>query len=465
MKITFHGAARTITGSKHLLTIDNGTQILLDCGLFQGCGGETDSLNADFGFDPSAVSLVILSHAHIDHSGLLPKLVKEGFNGKILSTPATRDLTQILLYDSAEIQKYAAHLTSKKGKQVFEIESLFTTEDVDFTLSLFETLECGEWVKISDGVELQFTNAGHLAGSAVVNLRIEENKKTIRLAYSGDIGRYRSVLLAPPQDFPQADYIILESTYGNKYHDINYNSVDTLLKAITDTCIRKKGKLVIPAFSVGRTQELLYTLNQLELEKRLPPLNYFVDSPLSLKATEVIKKYVHNFNDRMQKVLEVDDDPFLFEGLKHIESVEDSVRLTEFEEPCVIISASGMAEGGRVRHHIHACVEDQAHTILMAGYCGKQSLSGQLLDGAKTITLFGDECKVSARVDKVEGMSAHGDQDDLLRFMSCQESSQVKQVFLVHGEYNVSEELGEKLKRKGFARVSIPGMHQQITLD
>jgi metallo-beta-lactamase family protein len=466
MKISFHGGARTVTGSKHLITLNNGTKILLDCGLFQGCGADTDTLNASFGFAPAEISFVILSHAHIDHSGLLPKLVKEGFTGKIYCTPATRDLTEILLYDSAELQTYAAMQFAKKGNGNGKAEEpLYTMENVDDTLLLFETVERDEWFAPSKDVRVLLTNAGHLAGSAVVNIAIIENGKETTIAYSGDVGRYRSVLLAPPAEFPQADYIILESTYGNKHHDISFSPVETLLKWINKTCIRQKGKLVIPAFSVGRTQEILYTLNQLELEKRLPPLRYFVDSPLSLKATTVIKQYVHHFNDRMQKVLEVDDDPFAFEGLKHIETVEDSIRLTEFKEPCVIISASGTADGGRVRHHIHTCLGEPIHTILLAGYCSNQSLGGRLLNGSKTITLFGDECSVAANVDKMEGMSAHADSDDLLKFMGCQDPGKVKGVFLVHGEYLVQQAFAEKLERKGFPRVNMPDMHAEYALN
>jgi metallo-beta-lactamase family protein len=465
MTLSFHGAARTVTGSKHLLALQNGTNILLDCGLFQGLGVETDDLNADFGFDAASISFVILSHAHIDHSGLLPKLVKEGFTGKIYATPATKELTEILLHDSAEIQTYEAVQNGRKGVATVETAApLYTVEDADNAIALFETVERDEWFSPTEDVKVLLTNAGHLAGSAVVNLVITENGKETRICYSGDVGRFRSILLAPPAEFPQADYIILESTYGNKLHNIKFNAVDMLHKWIVDTCVKKQGKLLIPAFSVGRTQELLYTLNQLGLEKRLPPIKYFVDSPLSHKATEVIKKYVHHFNDRMQKVLEIDDDPFDFEGLAHVDSVEDSIKLTEYTEPCVIISASGTADAGRVRHHLHTSLQNNFNTVLMSGYCSPSTTGGRLLSGIKKIELYGDECNINADINKLDGLSAHGDVDDLLRFVSCQNVDEVKEIFLVHGEYSVQEEFSAKLHRKGFPLITVPSMHRTVEL-
>ena len=287
MTISFHGAARTVTGSKHLLTLNNGTKILFDCGLFQGMGQKTAELNEQFGFDPASVNYVILSHAHIDHSGLIPRLVKDGFKGKIFCTQATCELTEILLYDSAEIQTYDTTLQNKIRSQynLDPYEPLYTADDVKECMPLFETIQYDTPITITDGVEAIFTNAGHLIGSACILLNVTEDNRKVTIAFSGDVGRYRSTLLQAPSTFDQADYIIMESTYGNSMHELGLNSIDPLLKCIKRTCIEKQGKLIIPAFSVGRTQEVLFALNQLELEKRLPPLPYFVDSPLSKKAT------------------------------------------------------------------------------------------------------------------------------------------------------------------------------------
>lgn len=466
MKLAFHGAAQTVTGSKHLLTLENDTRILLDCGLFQGMGKQTDELNERFGFRPDTINCVILSHAHIDHTGLLPKLVKEGFNGPIWCTPATRDLTEILLYDSAEIQEYEADWINKKRRAQDKplYEPLYTTDDVATTLQLMQTIGYNEWFGVADDVEVLFTNTGHLVGSAAINMRIKERGKETTLCFSGDVGRYRSVLLQPPAAFPQADYLILESTYGNSFHDVTAGHVDDLQRWIKNTCTRKGGKLVIPAFSVGRTQEILYALNQLSLEKRLPEIKVYVDSPLSLKATEAIKQYTGDFNERLQQVLQIDDDPFHFEGLNYIETVEDSRKLVDLEEPCVIISASGTADAGRVRHHIGGCVANEKHTVLMAGYCGAQSLGGQLLSGAKEVEIFGEATPVSVEVGKLASLSAHGDADDLLRFLGCQDAAKTRKVFLVHGEHEVQLAFAERLQRKGFEQVVIPGHHEEVEL-
>jgi metallo-beta-lactamase family protein len=310
-----------------------------------------------------------------------------------------------------------------------------------------------------------FSNAGHLVGAAAIHLKVNEDGKETGITFSGDVGRSRHLLLQSPAEFPQADHIILESTYGDRHHDISFNNIETLLTWVKKTCIDKKGKLIIPAFSVGRTQEVLYTFNQLELEKRLPELNYYVDSPLSMKATETIKKYTDNFNDHLQEILKIDDDPFVFKGLKYIETVEDSKRLTQYNEPCVIISASGTADAGRVRHHISSCIGGQNHTILLVGYCGVESLGGRLISGAKEVELFGDACAVVAEVGQMGGMSAHGDCDDLCNFINCQDAEKVKTVFLVHGEYTVQQALAARLERKGFKKTEVPVQHQQFELD
>ncbi|MDB5249377.1 MAG: metallo-beta-lactamase [Segetibacter sp.] len=466
MKLSFHGAARTVTGTKHLLTLDNGKKYLLDCGMFQGMGAETDGLNKEFGFDPKEITCLFLSHAHIDHSGLIPKLVKEGFSGKIYCTAATKDLTEILLTDSAEIQTYdAAYINKTTSNAVDTVNPLYTIEDVATTATFFEIVQYGEWIKVDEDVEVLYTNAGHLIGSAAIHLKVTENGKTTSITFSGDVGRYRTALLQSPAEFPQADYIILESTYGDKMHDIASNTIDNLHKWIKRTCVDKGGKLIIPAFSVGRTQEILYSLNQLELENRLPELNYFVDSPLSAKATAVIKSYTDEYNSHLQNILKIDEDPFQFKGLKHVETVEESKQLTESKEPCVIISASGTADAGRVKHHIFSCVDEEPHAILMSGYCAASSLGGKLLNGANKVEIYGDSFPVLAEIGQLKSLSAHGDQDDLCRFVGCQEAEKVKTVFLVHGEYLVQQELSARLSRKGFEKVEMPSMHQEFVLE
>ncbi|MBD0279376.1 MAG: MBL fold metallo-hydrolase, partial [Flavisolibacter sp.] len=423
-------------------------------------------LNSRFGFKPESLSFVILSHAHIDHTGLLPKLVKEGFTGPIHATPATKDLTEILLYDSAEIQTYETEAINKKrkGSNLPLYEPLYTAGDVAETMKLFQTIDYDTWFAPTAESSFIYTNTGHLIGSAAVTLKIKEKGKEVTISFSGDVGRYGSVLLQPPAPFPQADYLILESTYGDTRHDLSFNVVKTLRQWIEKTCVERKGKLVIPAFSVGRTQEVLYELNQLSLEKRLPEVPYFIDSPLSLKATETVKKYTDLFNERLQQVLRIDNDPFHFPGLKYVESVEDSQRLVNYSEPCVVISASGTADAGRVRHHINSCITSDKNSILFVGYCGEQSLGGQLLNGASEVELFETPCAVVADIGKMSGMSAHGDCDELCRFVGCQDPAKVKKVFLVHGEYNVQKELAARLERKEFSAIEIPSPHQEYEL-
>ena len=466
MKIAFHGAARTVTGSKHLITLKNGKKILLDCGMFQGMGHETAELNSNFGFEASQVSYVILSHAHIDHSGLLPKLIKEGYNGKVYATPATKDLASVLMEDSAGIQESDVKFENKKRSLLGlpYLKPLYTTEDALIAAERFVTVDYDTWHNIDEQISFCYTDAGHIIGSAAVHLRIKENDKTVTLTFSGDVGRYRDIILKSPAEFPQADFIIIESTYGNSLHDEHRQSSDVLLKWIEDTCLKKKGKLIIPAFSVGRTQEILYALNQLELENRLPQLEYFVDSPLSTKATQIIKSYPNYFNARIQKILLSDSDPFDFKGLKFIKTVDESKMLNYYKNPCVIISASGMAEAGRVKHHISNNIENSRNTILLTGYCEPNSLGGRLMKRPKEVTIFGQHHEVNAEIAEMRSMSAHGDYDDLCQFLACQDAKKVRKLFIVHGEYEVQQDFKQKLMRKGFSDVEIPSLHQEIGL-
>ena len=466
MKIAFHGAARTVTGSKHLITLTNGRKVLLDCGMFQGMGRETNALNRHFGFDPLTVDAMILSHAHIDHSGLIPKLTKEGFKGRIFCTPATKELTSVLLEDSAEIQeddiKYENKRRAAEGQPY--LIPLYTIEDAKNAQQQFATVEYNQWFDVIEDVQAMFTDAGHIIGSACVHLRITENGVIRTISFSADVGRYRDMILKSPQTFPQAEYILIESTYGNSLHEEHVTTADQVLQWIEKSCLVKKGKLIMPAFSVGRTQEILYSLNQLELENRLPDLEYFVDSPLSIKATEIIKKYSGYFNRRIQQVLQTDSDPFNFKGLKYVRTVDQSKLLNFKNEPCVIISASGMAEAGRVKHHISNNIENSRNTILLTGYCEPNSLGGRLMAGAKEVGIFGVRHEVNAEVASIRSMSAHGDYEDLSQWLACQDPKKVKKLFLVHGEYDVQQDFRSRLLRKGFDDVEIPERHFEIGL-
>jgi metallo-beta-lactamase family protein len=467
MKIIFNGAARMVTGSKHLIELDNGKHVLLDCGMFQGHPREADELNRKWGFEPAQVDYLILSHAHIDHCGLIPKLVKDGYKGKIYCTPATLDLTRILLYDSAGIQAGDARYLNKKLLKQHKplIEPLYTEDDVDTALTQFIEVDYNQPHHITDDIELLYTDAGHIIGSAVVNLKIKDaTGKTIRITFTGDVGRYGDDIIRSPDVFPQADVIICESTYGDKLHEPGALSAQKLLDIIIDTCVHKRGNLIIPAFSVGRTQEIVYALNRLDIKHQLPDIDFFVDSPLSLEATAVTKEHKECFNKTLLEYMQIDPAPFDFPNLHYIKDVEESKALAQRTKPCVIISASGMADAGRVKHHIAHNIGDSRNTILMVGYCEPSSLGARLTRGVKDVTIHGEPYEVLAEIKQLKSFSAHGDYEDLCQFLSCQDASQVTHLFLVHGEYDVQQVFKSKLAKKGFSKIWILELYEEIAI-
>ncbi|MDR3219694.1 MAG: MBL fold metallo-hydrolase [Dysgonamonadaceae bacterium] len=466
MKIAFHGAAGTVTGSKHLLTLNNGKKILLDCGMFQGMGKKTDTLNREWGFAPQDVDFVLISHAHVDHTGLLPKLVKDGFRGRIYATPATIDIIKVLLLDSAVIQKQDILFLNKQRREEGRglLEPLYSEEDVFRTFDYLTPVHYHQAFQLNEQVTLQFFDVGHIVGSATIFLTITENGKITTLAFSGDVGRYGDPILHSPQVFPHADYLILESTYGNKLHDRIETYADDLLKNIRETCIHKKGKLIIPAFSVGRTQELLYALNDLYLDDKLPQVDYYVDSPMSTKVTEIVKLHPECFNRSVQKLMRIDSDPFDFKGLRYITDKRDSQALNINHKPAVIISASGMAEAGRVKHHIANSIENWRNTILIIGYCEPNSLGARLKERPETVGIFGNQYNVKADIVTLNSMSAHADYHDLCQYLSCQDQHEMKRLFIVHGEPNVQLEFKRRLLKKGFKDIEIPALHQEFGL-
>lgn len=466
MKIAFHGAARNVTGSKHLVTLNNGVKILLDCGMFQGMGYETEELNEHFGFDAADIDFLILSHAHIDHSGLVPRLIAQGFKGVIFGTQATKELSKILLLDSAKIQagdlKYKNKKLQQKGLPL-EV-ALYDEDDVLKAMDYFVAVDYLNETRLTDDVSVQFIDAGHIIGSASVHLTIKEDGKTTKLSFSGDVGQYGDLLLKSPQEFPQADYILLESTYGDRLHKDAQPTKEALLKVVVETCVEKRGKVIIPAFSVGRTQELLYILNNLDLEGKLPNVKVYVDSPLSAKATQIVENHAEGYNQDVLNVLKIDDEPFDFKNLHYVEDADESKALNSNPDPCIIISASGMAEAGRVKHHIKNNIGDKKNTILMVGYCEPNSLGGRLKNGAQEVSIYGERFKVVADVRSIQSMSAHGDYEDLLKFISNQDPQKIKQIFLVHGDYDVQQVFREKLLAKGYRNVEIPDRHQEFDL-
>ncbi len=464
MKITFHGAAKTVTGSKHLVTLNNQKRILLDCGMFQGLGQDTNALNRHFGFDPASIDHVVLSHAHVDHSGLIPRLVKKGFTGKIYTSAATADLCEIMLADSAHILKadarYVNKIKEKQGKPY--LDPLYTIEDVEQALSQIEVVDFDKEIALDDDIRLILTDNGHILGSAAIFLDVKESGLRTRLSYTGDIGRYKTHLLKDPKSFPQSDIILCESTYGDRLHDDIDNAGQDVLDAIIDTCVKKKGRLIIPAFSLGRTQEIVYTLNKLNLFGILPNVKIYVDSPLSVNATNIVRRHKHLLNQNVQDFIETRSDPFGFDQLHYVKSKEESMALNARREPCVIIAASGMAEAGRVKHHIKYALGDKRNTILLVGYAEPLSLGGRLRNGASEVSIWGDPYIVKAEIQVVESYSAHADYKEMLKYLECQEGRKVKEMILVHGEPESMLAWKEHLHGRGFSSIRIPDMHETL---
>ncbi|MCX6260197.1 MAG: MBL fold metallo-hydrolase [Bacteroidia bacterium] len=435
MKLKFLGAAREVTGSKVLITADSGKRILLDCGMFQGKGLETDGMNRDLGFDPSLIDHILLTHAHIDHSGLIPYAYKMGFRGSVVCSNATRDLCTIMLADTAYIQEHDTKIYNKRRikKGLPLVTPIFTQEDAKECMSLFIGVPNEMKFRIHDNIRVKFTNTGHMLGSGVANLMITENGHTTRLAYTGDIGRPSSRILAPPKLFPQADILITESTYGDRLHQDLISADEELLKTVVHTCVDKGGKLIIPSFSVGRTQEIVYSLNNFFNQGKLPRVEIFVDSPLAVNATTIFRMHPECFNKEILRIMENDKDPFGFNSLTYITCQEDSKTLNDYKKPCIIISASGMMEAGRIKHHLANNISNPQNTILVVGYCSPVTLGARIARGDKEVSIFGTVYKVNAEVKEIDSFSGHGDYKEMISFLSCQNKSEVQSTFLVHG--------------------------------
>jgi len=473
ISITSFGAAGTVTGSKHLIELsrNGGTKrILLDCGMFQGEALREfkGDPNRSFGFDPRSIDVLVLSHAHIDHSGLLPRLVAEGFKGAIWSTPATRDLCEIMLMDSAHIQEYDFEWEQKKARQKKKELTLdgplYSKDDVPPTLALFRTVPYGEHVAIVEGVDLHFTDTGHIFGSAAVQLVLEDGDRKLKLAFTGDVGRYVDRLMPDPVPFPQADVIICESTYGDRDHSAIEEAEEVLLGHVQDVCVKNKGRMIIPAFSVGRTQEVLYTLNKLSNEERLPRIPVFVDSPLAISATSIARGHPELLRENVQKELHADPDLFSFPGTSFVRSADGSRALNDHKEPCIIVSASGMMEAGRVRHHLRLALPDPKNMVLAVGFCAPGTLGDRLIHGAEEVSIFGEKVPVKAKVVRMDFYSAHADRGELKRYLDCQDSAKVKKLFLVHGVDHALEGFRNQCLEQGFKKVIIPERGERFEL-
>ena len=465
MKLKFCGAAGTTTGSQHLLEI-NGKKILLDCGLYQGRRDDAYEINCNFPhFDPKELDAVVLSHAHIDHSGNLPNLTKNGFTGNIYATFATRDLCQIMLADSARIQKSDVEYLNKKRakKNLPEVEPLYSEIDAERCMRQFINVGYKRPMLIAEGVTLEFLDAGHILGSAQILLEVQDQQdgKTKRFLFSGDVGRGDNDILRDPDAATDIDYLLMESTYGGREHELG-TKADDRIATILNRALEKGGKVVIPAFAVERTQQLLYVLHQLFEEKKIPQVPVYVDSPLAVNATEIFRLHPECFNKEIYEFLFEKRNPFGFEGLTLVRSVKNSKELNAKKDQSIIISASGMCEAGRILHHLKNSIADERNTILFVGYCAQNTLGWKIREGWEEVRIFGAEYPLRANVEIVDSFSGHADHSELIDYFNAM-SGPKKKVWLVHGEEKRSNILCDALKDIHQGEVSVAQLGDEIS--
>ncbi len=467
MILQFWGAARTVTGSMHLVEL-NGHKLLLDCGLYQGRRKQAFERNRVLPFDAQEIDAVILSHAHIDHSGNLPSLVKAGFRGCIYATSATRDLCAYMLLDSAHLQENDVRFVNKrrrkKGKKLFE--PLYTKDDAVETLKRFHSIDYDHPFQPLPGLTARFRDAGHILGSAIVVLDVNEKGRSSRLVFSGDVGRKGLPILRDPQAAEGADYVIMESTYGDRFHESGLDAKALLRRTVADT-LKRKGKLLIPAFAVGRTQEIVYRLNQLCESGELPGIDVFVDSPLAVNATDVFRLHPECYDEEYKATMlsDSDADPLGFSRLRYLRSADQSKKLNERKGPALIISASGMCEGGRILHHLRHHAVHPSAIVLFVSFQAEHTLGRKILEGRNPVSIYGEEYEIRASVRKAEGYSAHADRDGLLNWAArVQKDGDVKHIFLVHGEQEAMGSLAAGLREQGAADVQLPERGQKFVL-
>ena len=467
MEITFHGAVRTVTGSQHLLTV-NGLNILLDCGLYQGSRKESYERNQNLPYNAAEVDILVLSHAHIDHSGNIPNLVKSGFTGDIVCTYATRDLCAIMLRDSAKIQQYDIEYVNKKRERqgLPPLEPIYTMQDAVDSLKNFIGIGYERPYRLAPGITLTFYDAGHILGSAIVVLDIEDREagRDARLVFSGDLGRPNRPILRDPSIIESADVLLIESTYGNRYHDDHVEATGKLERIVKET-YQRGGKLIVPAFAVGRTQELVYRLHQLVVKRDIPPhLPIYVDSPLAVDATGIYRLHPEAYDEELNQFManEHSNDPFGFDMMRYTRSTAESKELNFLREPAIIISASGMAEAGRILHHLKNNIEDPRNTILIVGWQAPQTLGRRIVEKQPKVRIFGEEYQLRAQVETINGLSAHADRGELLGWTDHFQK-RPSHTFIVHGEEDASLSLAEALQHEqGFAEVVVPQLGQKF---
>ncbi len=463
MKIHFLGGVRSVTGSKHLIEVNN-KKILLECGLYQGKRESSHDKNKHMPFDPSSIDAVVLSHAHIDHCGNLPRLCKLGFKGSIFSTHATRDLASILLQDSAFLQAKDIEYVNKKRKKRGErpYKPLYNVEEAEKTMHQFVSLGYHKELIIADGIHLKFHDAGHILGSAISELTLKENGKSIKLVFTGDLGRIDMPILRDREIVKEAQYVLIETTYGDRTHD-SIDNIESKLSEVVNRTYKRGGKLIIPSFSVGRTQQVVYFLNRLTKKNKIPKLPIFVDSPLSVNATEIFRLHPECYNEDTYQYITNRKNPFGFSNCEYIRDTEKSKNLNKINKPCIIISSSGMCEGGRILHHLKNNVENPKNTIMMVGFCARNTLGKKIIEKEPKIKIFGDEYQLNAEVVIQNAFSAHADKNELMKYAKDINET-VKKFFLVHGEESQSLAFAEHLKEAGIKEAVVPSEGESYEL-
>ncbi|MCX7920070.1 MAG: MBL fold metallo-hydrolase [bacterium] len=470
MELTFYGAVRTVTGSMFVITND-GTTVLCECGLFQGHRAESNLKNRNLPFDPVTINAMLLSHAHIDHSGNIPTLVKKGFSGGIYTTFASRDLCSIMLRDSAHLQeKDIEHVNwlneqkKKNGKlkNSERLEPLYTVADAVSSLRSFRGVMYDQPIQITDDIHVTYRDAGHILGSAMLEIELRKRLKKRKLVFTGDLGRKNLPILKDPYPIESADVLIIESTYGNRLHDPLETAAEKLAALINET-VHRGGKIIVPAFAVERTQEFIYILHQLTEQGKIPLIPIYVDSPLAINATEIFRLHPECLDEQTLEYIEKKEDPFGFGKLKYVRDVEESKKLNNITSPCIIISSSGMCEGGRILHHLRNNIGDERNLILIIGFMADGTLGKRIVDKMPVVRIFGEEYALKAQVKKLNSFSAHADQNDLIAFINNFQKKP-KQVFVIHGNSDQAEPLVAAIKTMGIPNVLIPPVGETIPI-
>lgn len=466
VKVTCFGGAGTVTGSNYLIETSDGRKVLLDCGLFQG-GKEMEQRNwGPWGYDPKAIEHLILTHAHIDHSGRIPKLVKDGFRGKIITSPPTTELCEIMLLDSAHVQEMEAEWQSRKKRRQARkgLQPLYTTIDAEESLKLLVPTELDRIVDLEPGIKVRLRNAGHILGSSIVELWIEDEGKTTKVVFSGDLGKRNQLIVEDPDEVSEADYLFVESTYGNRLHRSFEESKAELLEAIR-YAVSHDEKVIIPAFAVERTQEILYILGEFSRAGELPNIPIYLDSPLAIKATLIFRRNRKYFDKEADEIVANGGDPFNMPGLKLTQSAADSMKINQLKESAIVISANGMCTAGRIKHHLKHNLWRAGASIVIVGFQAQGSTGRQIVDGAKTVTIFGEKIAVRAKVYTIGGLSSHADKGDLLKWVANFTEKSKPRVFVVHGESVSSGDLAQAVTEQFGLEAYVPRWRETLRLE